>query len=145
MKRVIAISATLIFINCVYASPDSKLITLFNQTFPSAQNIKWHDEADGYVVFFAMNGINNRVCYNYKDDFISCERYYSEENLPAYILFAVKKKYDGKQIFGVTEITNQSSVSYHILLKDDKKIYDVNVSMSGSVRLNKTYLSALNN
>ena len=146
MKKIITIMvAALIFVNTAYAKPDSKLVTLFNQTFPTAQNVKWHDEADGYVVFFTMNGINNRICYNHKDEFVSGERYYDEKNLPAYILFAVKKKYSGKQIFGVTETTGPSSVDYRILLKDDKKIYCVQASMNGSVQLDKTYNSTYDN
>jgi hypothetical protein len=143
MKKTLIISlAILIFTTTLQASPGNKLILLFNKTFPTAENVKWHEDANGYMVFFKMNGITNRIWYDTKEEFVSQERYYDEKSLPAYILIAVKKNYPGKQIFGVTESINNSSTYYQIILQDDKKLYYLKASSNGSIQLEKTYISA---
>ena len=116
-KSAFTVFTLLSFISIASANPDKKLILLFNQSFPSAENVRWHDEKDAHVVFFKAGKITNRITYNLNDEFVRGERYYDENILPVYILFAIRKKYKKEQIFGVTELTDQSSIYYHIVLK----------------------------
>ncbi len=122
--------------------PDNKLLSLFNKTFPAAENIKWHEDANGYVVFFTMNGISNRICYDIKEKFLEEDRYYNEDHLPAYILLAIKKNYPEKTIAGVTEVINTSAICYQVNLKDDKNLFVIKVTSDGTIQSEKEFTNA---
>ena len=141
MKTVILITL-LISVNIPAAKPDSKLIVLFTQTFPTAENVKWHADANGYAVFFKLNGITTRIYYDAREKFAEEERYYDEKNLPAYILIAIRKKYPDKKICGVTELINSSSTYYQVNLKDDKNLYIIKVSADASIELVRSFANA---
>lgn len=46
----------------------------------------------------------------------------------------MKKKYAGKEIFGVTEISSDSEISYHVTLKDDKNWYTIKSDPYGNTQ-----------
>ncbi|MGI8950081.1 MAG: hypothetical protein ACR2FN_00710 [Chitinophagaceae bacterium] len=123
----------------LYAKPNERLIHLFEKTFPDAKNIKWNEDANGYVVCFAQSNMLNKITYDNNDNFVSSLRYYDETNLPANILLAIKKKFAGKTIFGVTEFTNIEGVIYSIKLKDEKKWYTVQATSDGNFEVKESY------
>lgn len=62
-------------------------------------------------------------------------RYYNENHLPSTIIYKLKNKYAGREIYGVTEVTNTEGISYNVVLRDSKNIYNVAVSNDGSITL----------
>jgi hypothetical protein len=45
----------------------------------------------------------------------------------------VKEKYQGKKIFGITEITSSEGVTYNIVLEDDKYWTNISSDESGNL------------
>ena len=54
-------------------------------------------------------------------------RYYSQENLPINILTKLQKRYAGKSVYGVTELSTEDGVSYHITMQDEKNWYIIRI------------------
>ena len=52
MKKIISYAACMMMVISVAASPASKILKLFNETFPNANNVKWSDDKAGYFVSF---------------------------------------------------------------------------------------------
>src|SRR5690606_19536018 len=73
-----------------------------------------------YEAFFIMDDIKTRATIDAKGNLIQTIRYYSEAHLPANVLYSIKRQYRGKEIFGVTEVSNQQGVNYRVVLRDDK-------------------------
>ena len=66
-------------------------------------------------------------------------RNYSEEMLPPFIANKVHKKFPGKKVWGVTEISSELGIQYKVFLHDDKKWYHVSANSSGEVYLEDWY------
>ena len=66
-------------------------------------------------------------------------RNYSEEVLPPFIASKVHKKFPGKKVWGVTEISSEEGIQYKVFLQDDKKWYHVSANSSGEVYLDEWY------
>src|SRR5881628_608857 len=106
MKKLIAVSVILImFTSTAFADVNEKLLYSFNKSFPSAQNVKWSEDASGYFASFTEAGILSKVAFDLQGDFAYALRYYQEENLPVSILMAVRNKFADKKIFRVTELS----------------------------------------
>jgi hypothetical protein len=97
---------------------NEKLLQSFRERFPNAEQIVWNELADTYVVNFVEDGIRSHITYRKDGEFVSASRYYLEQNLPYYLVINIKKKYPGKKIYGVTEISSASGIEYYIKLED---------------------------
>src|SRR6478735_5876913 len=113
------------------AGVSESLSSSFSKTFPSAKNVKWTGDADGYFVSFTQFGIPSKAAYDPQDDFLYAMRYYNEENLPVSVLVKLKKKFTDKKISSVTESSTLDNITYHIKLEDKKSWYIVEVTTSG--------------
>jgi hypothetical protein len=134
MKKTLFLAATLLFaVTLLHAEPESKMEKIFKETFPNATNAKWIKDDNGYLVSFIQNGSVMRICYSNSGRFVSSLRYYHEKDLPTNILLAVKNKYKGKTIFGVTEYTNSNQVIYYIKLYDGKSYSSVKAYSDGTI------------
>jgi hypothetical protein len=139
MKKIFFLAAALLFsVALLYAEPEGKMKKAFVENFPNASNVKWHKDDNGYLVSFTQAGTPTKIVYDKNGRFISSLRYYGEKDLPTNILLAVKSKYHGKDIFGVTEFTTQTEVVYHIKLYDGKEYYNVKAYSDGSVQDGET-------
>ena len=49
MKKIISYAACMMMVISVAATPTSKILKSFNETFPNASNIKWSDDKDGLL------------------------------------------------------------------------------------------------
>jgi hypothetical protein len=107
----------------------------FNLLFKDATNVKWTDAGNNYEAFFNSEGIKTRVTIDAKGNLLQTIRYYNESYLPANVLYNIKNDYKGKDIFGVTEVTDKSGVSYRIVLKDDKYYTHIKANNSGDTEL----------
>jgi hypothetical protein len=134
MKKTLMLAAALLVsVSLLYAGTENKMEKLFKETFPTASNASWIKDDNGYMVSFTQNGTLTRVSYTNKGKFVSSLRYYQGKDLPTNILMAVKSKYKGKDIFGVTEYTSTDEVIYYIKLYDGTDYYSVKALSDGTV------------
>jgi hypothetical protein len=134
---VILFSATSAFANRI---PDvtEKVLKVFHEAFPEVKQPTWYSFEDYYEVFF-KTGENSSCRIDYSPDgtVLSTTRYYTGENLSPVIRAKINEKYPGKNIFGVTEVSNNDKVTYHIVLEDSKYWYNVEADATGSSRIEK--------
>jgi hypothetical protein len=114
---------------------NEKVIKAFSQTFPLAENVKWQEFTNRYMVHFEEGNIRSIVNYDNDGNFLSAIRYYYAENLPLNILCKIRKKYTDKKIFGVTEITKEDNVEYYIKLEDDQNWTTVKSDSGGLLEI----------
>jgi len=95
-----------------------------------------------YEARFKQSEIVTRAAYDREGNLVRTTRYYQEENLPINILTKLKKKYEGKTVFGVTESVTQDEVAYYVTLQDEKNWYIVKADNWGSLELTKKYKKA---
>ncbi len=129
MKRLFVVLASLLFtLNSFAKDPvkiDDQLLKTFALQFPHAQKVVWKELDEAYIVSFIEDGIRLKVAYLRTGEITHFLRYYLEENMPLDIRLDIKKKYPGKEIYGITEenITstseNRSRTVYYITLEDD--------------------------
>lgn len=111
----------------------------FNQLFKDADDVRWTNTGNTYEAFFTSDGIKSRATIDAKGNLIQTIRYFGESNLPSNVLYAVKKEYKGKEVFGVTEVANKNGVNYRIVLKDDKNYTHINANSIGDTELVAKY------
>ena len=143
MKNLIlsaAVTLSITFNAAATAKPvNDKAQQTFNLLFKGADNVKWSDAGDNYEAYFDSEGIKTRVTIDAKGNLLQTMRYYSESHLPANVLYNIKNDYKGKEIFGVTEITNKSGVNYRIVLKDNNNYTHINANSAGDTEVVSTY------
>jgi hypothetical protein len=134
------------FANKGFTNPDftisEKMLSSFKQTFPDAEQVKWLESADRYTVNFKENGILTKIDYDKDGNFISSLRYYTEKNLPINILCRLQKKYADKKVFGVTEMTSESTVEYYIKLEDAENWITIKSNADGNLQVVEKYKKA---
>lgn len=134
MKKVLTIAAALLLTaNAIYAGPESSMEKSFKQMFPNAAQVKWHHDAAGYLVSFTQADMQVKIVYDNKGKFLQSLRYYSEKDLPTNILLAVKNKYQGDAIYGVTERTTADEVTYHITLAGKDAPQSITAYANGTI------------
>lgn len=116
-----------------------KLLQAFQQTFPDAKQVKWMEEPNAYEVSFRQNDILTKVVYDKDAHFVSSLRYYSEKNLPVTVICQLQKKYPGKTIWGVTELSTELSTEYYVKLVDDRDWYTVRSDADGNMQTIEKY------
>ena len=121
---------------------NEKVLKAFNETFIKATDVVWHEMQNTYEARFKQSEIVTRAIYDPEGNLLRTTRYYSEEHLPINIITKLKKKYEGKQVFGVTESSTDDEVSYHIVLQDEKNWYIVIADNVGSLELSKKFRKA---
>ncbi len=124
--------------------PNDAVLKMFSVTFPQAENIEWFENTDHFLVNFKEAGILTKVSYDKEGNFMNSIRYYEGKNLPINVLSAIKKKYADKKIFGVTEMTSQEGLYYHIKLEDDKNWYTIKATPEANLELVEKYKKANN-
>jgi hypothetical protein len=112
-----------------------KILQSFKLSFPNAEQVKWTEHKDGYVVNFVDNSIQARILYGENAEFIASIRYYSFQNLPLNLLVKLSNKYPGKSFFGVTEITTEAGVVYQVVMQDEENWYQVRVGSGGDMNV----------
>ena len=138
MKKIVFAAMLLLSISAfANINVDEKIERQFREAFPAATAVKWYDNKDHFEVFFVHNSVQCRISYNTDGSMTQMRRDYGKETLPLFISGAVQKKYPGKAIYGVTEITNAEGLQYHMVLEDGKNWYFVASDSAGDLTLNK--------
>jgi len=128
MKKIIYLAVMLISLSATAATPteiSEKVLKAFKETFSFAENVTWEEVDNTSQASFKQSEIVVKATYDNEGNLLKTIRYYAQENLPPNILAKLKKKYAGKEIFGVTELTSEQEIIYSISLKDDKNWYTV--------------------
>jgi hypothetical protein len=133
MKKIISYAACLIMITSVAATPTSKVLKSFTETFPNASNVKWSDDKEGYFVSFTQNENFEKVLYSKSGKFVCSWRYSDGKELSTPVIMSLKKNYKDCDITGVTEVATDQNVSYEIKLANSKNWYSVKVSADGRI------------
>lgn len=139
MKKILFYAASLLITVSVAATPSSKLIKSFNETFPNANNVKWSDDKEGYFVSFTQNGNFEKVLYSKKGSFVCSWKYSNGKELPTTVFMTLNKKYKDCEINGVTEYATAQDVTYEIKLADSKNWYSVKASADGKILSEEKY------
>jgi hypothetical protein len=142
MCAIAFISTTSIFA-APMPSVNDKVLKVFHEAFPEVKAPTWYDFEDYYEVFFTNpDNSSCRIDYNPSGDILRTTRYYFEKDLSPVIRAKVCEKYPGKKIFGITEVSNNEKVIYHITLEDDQYWYNLESDATGSIKLEKTLLKS---
>jgi hypothetical protein len=121
---------------------DAQVEKGFNEAFPKAEKVTWYESEGNYEVLFTNNEVQCRLWYDREGNVTKTERYYTENGLSPFMLARLNKKFNGKKVFGVTEVTSESGITYHIVLEDGQKWYHVTSDASGNLHLEKKLLKA---
>ncbi|WP_300601746.1 hypothetical protein [Niabella sp.] len=138
MKLFILTAVLSLGLNAMAAVPtnpavNEKVIKTFNQVFSDAQNVQWATTATYSQASFRLGSVSTRVMIDNNGTLIRTIRYYKESELPSHVLYQIRKKYDGKEIAGVTEVSDSEGVNYHLVVNDSRNMYNVTVDNSGSI------------
>jgi hypothetical protein len=146
MKKhtVLACLLTLCLGTIASASVNEKVLKTFKETFPAAEQVKWQEFTDNYIVNFVEQGIRDRITYDKDGNVISATRYYGQENLPVNILCKLKKKYPNAKVFGVTEVENDAGIEYYIKLEGNADWTTVKSDIVGNTEVVERYKKAAN-
>lgn len=127
-----------------FANPsvDEKIEKNFKESFPKAEKVTWYENDSFYEVLFTNNQVTCRMWYDHDGNVTKTERYYKEDGLNPFILAKLNKKFDGKKVFGVTEISSDGGTTYNIVMEDAKRWYQVSADGAGNIRLEKKMLKA---
>jgi len=146
MKKMMYLAVLLTFIvSTAFAAPvvNDKVLKAFNETFTAAENVSWEEfENNNYQANFKLNEVIVKVLYDDKGNMLQTMRYYTENTLPPNILVRIKKKYAGKEIFSVSEISSENDINYHITLRDEKNWYIVKSDHLGNLELTSKFKDA---
>lgn len=146
MKKIIYLAVLLTSLAATAAPrPEisDKILKAFNETFTSAENVTWEEfDNKNCQANFKMNEVIVKVMYDDNGDLLQTMRYYTEVNLPPNIIVKLKKRYPGKEIFAVTEISSENDLSYHITLKDEKNWYIVKSDYLGNLQQTSKFKDA---
>ncbi|MBZ4189565.1 hypothetical protein [Niabella beijingensis] len=118
---------------------NEKVLKTFHEVFTNAQNVQWNITEKYNEASFRSGSVSTRAVIDNNGILIRTIRYYKENNLPANILYKLKKKYDGKEIYGITEVTNGEGTSYHVVIRDQRSIYNVTADNNGSLMQTAKY------
>ena len=137
MKKLIYLAVLLTGLSATAATPpeiSEKVLQAFKSTFADAENVVWNEMETTCQANFKLSEVQLRAVYDNEGNLLETVRYYGERNLPPNILSRIKKKYNGKTVFGVTEISTETEVSYHITIKDEKNWYMVKSDPYGNLQ-----------
>ena len=114
---------------------NERLVQTFREIYPNAVGVNWKEYPESYVVYFSDGGIKSTIIFNKDGSFIRSTRYYLEENLPYYLVVAIKEKYPTKKIYSVTEISSPSNIDYFIKLEDAKTWMTIKLDSEGNIKV----------
>lgn len=141
MKKIISILTAVVFLtftSFAYGSgPNQKVLDAFNKTFQQVKEVSWQEVDNKYEANFTQNNIIFRVQYDEEGNVVKSIRYYYGETLPILIQAKLHKKYEDKTVYGVTEITSESEVTYYIILQDEKNWVHVRSDAYGNMSTEK--------
>ena len=145
MKKFFYLAVLLTGLSAAAATPpevSEKVLKAFKETFADASNVVWTEEDNNYKATFLQSEISVRAIYDNDGNLLNTIRYYEGKYLPPNVVASLKKRYAGKQIFGVTEISSEIDLIYNITMKDEKNWYIVKSDPFGNLEQTKKFKDA---
>ena len=145
MKKLIVFLVLFAALGAAATTPpevNEKVLKAFHETFAKATDVVWHELQNTYLASFKQSQIITRATYDTEGNLLRTTRYYSEESLPIHVISKLKKKYAGKLVHGVTELTQNDEVAYYVTLHDAKNWYIVKADNWGGLELTQKYRKA---
>ena len=118
---------------------NEKLLQSFKESFPNAEQVKWDERPETYVVSFVEDGIRTNINYDKNGTFVSSIRYYQERTLPYYLVINLKRKYPEKKIYGIVEYSTILGIEYYVKMEDGQHWTTIKLDSDGSMRIVKKY------
>jgi acyl-CoA synthetase (AMP-forming)/AMP-acid ligase II len=145
MKKLIIFTCLFAALSATASNPpevSEKVLKAFNETFMKATEVVWHEVQNLYEASFKQSEVISRAIYDQDGNLLRTTRYYSQENLPINILTKLQKRFAGKSVYGITELSTDDEVSYHITMQDEKNWYIIKADNWGGLDLEKKYKKA---
>jgi len=145
MQKLIIFTCLFAALSATASNPpevSEKVLKAFSETFMKATDIVWHEVKNLYEASFKQSEIITRAIYDQDGNLLRTTRYYSQENLPINIITKLQKRYAGKSVYGVTELSTEDQVSYHITMQDEKNWYIIKADNLGSLELEQKFKKA---
>ena len=140
MKKVLAILCSMMFVVGAYAfEVNEKVLKSFNETFSTAEEVKWEEYKTYYTVSFVHSGIRSKVNYDKDGRMLGSIRYYAPQLLPLNIYNRLKIDYSRKELYGVTEVTFGTEVTYFVKMQDSKNWITIKIDPSGNTSVHEKY------
>jgi|SRR5438045_569957 predicted transcriptional regulator with HTH domain len=141
MKKIL-LGIAILFSAIAYSTPNEKILKNFSDAFPKAENVTWYESENDTQVQFNSGKIKCKLWYDADGNVTKTNRYYTQESLSPFILARVQQKYNGKKIYGITEVSSDEGLNYFIILEDEKKWYHVTSDSIGNLKLEDKYNKA---
>lgn len=146
MKKIFFAAAAFLLTCSAFANTvkdvNAKVLGAFKSTFQNASQVVWHEYKDYYEVRFMQGTIDARVKYDTNGNIMQAIRYYKEDNLPLLIKAKIKNKYANEKIFGVTEISSDTELSYYIVLENEKNWINIKCDSFGNISVQHKFKKA---
>ena len=144
MKRLIFSILTMLASISMYADdPNEKILKAFNKTFDDAKEVTWQGLSENmYEAAFSHNEITCRVVYDEEGNVRRTLRYYKGSKLPIMLQARISSKYEGKTIFGVTEVSTTEGIRYHIVLENETDFQHIESDEFGNSVTTKKFKKA---
>ncbi len=145
MKNLILSVATLLTITyTAAASPVEPVVSekakaTFSSIFKNATDVTWSETGNNEEAFFTANEVKTRATFDAKGNLVQTIRYYKEDKLSSVVLAGVASSFPGKEIHGVTEVSNKNGINYRIVLKDNKHYTHINANSTGDTEVVSKY------
>lgn len=140
MKKVLAIICSMMFVVGAYAfEVNEKVLKSFNETFSLAEEVRWEEYKTYYTVSFVHSGVRSKVNYDKDGKMLGSIRYYAPQMLPLNVYNRLKMEYSKKELFGVTEVTFGTDVTYFVKMQDSKNWITVRIDASGNSSIHEKY------
>ncbi len=146
MKNLILSAATLLTISLTAAAApvepviSEKTQATFTANFRNATDVTWSETANSTEEFFTTSDVKTRATFDTKGNLVQTIRYYQEDKLSPVVLAGVNASFPGKEIHGVTEVSNKNGVNYRIVLKDKKHYTHINANSDGDTEVVSKYI-----
>ncbi len=145
MKSLILSAATLLTITfTAAASPVEPVISektqaTFTSVFKNATDVTWSETGKNEEAYFTANEVKTRATFDAKGALVQTIRYYKEDKLSPVVLNGVTAAFSGKEIHGVTEVSNKNGINFRIVLKDNKHYTHINANSAGDTEVVSKY------
>jgi hypothetical protein len=143
MKKIM-LAATLllgVITSSFAAEPNKKVLDAFQRTF-TVNKVSWLTMGELHEACFDQNSVRVRVLYDKEGNLLQSIRYYDGKTLPILLQEKIARQYQGKTIFGVTEVNSGDQTVYNIVLEDEREFLHVSSDNSGQMHMDKRFNKA---
>ncbi len=152
MKKLFLLCFAALMSAGIFATPShttsfdesAKILKIFHQNFPEVSNSSIYRAGDFYVVHFSNQekGSSCHIFYDRDGNVVETISYYNAQGLSPFMRSKIAKKYKGKNIQGITEVTDANQHYYQIIMQDVSTMLIVHASENGLMHIEKKFKRA---